>query len=69
MDSEWGDSGTTRAFPPRFRAEWNVLNPAHQDFSKIEFEKPERFEFDASVGRGSLKQAIHHGYTVMITRW
>lgn len=34
------------------RGEWNVLlNPAHLDFSKIKFETPEPFEFDARMFR------------------
>jgi RES domain-containing protein len=29
------------------RGEWNVLlNPAHADFAKIEFQRPQPFEFD-----------------------
>jgi RES domain-containing protein len=32
------------------RGEWNILmNPAHADFSKIEFHDPERFEFDVHM--------------------
>jgi RES domain-containing protein len=34
------------------RGEWNVLlNPAHPDFRKIKFRKPEAFEFDARMFR------------------
>ena len=32
--------------------EWNVLlNPAHTDFSKVKFHKPEPFKFDARMFR------------------
>ncbi len=32
------------------RGEWNVLlNPAHPDFSKVKFQEPEPFEFDARM--------------------
>jgi RES domain-containing protein len=34
------------------RGEWNVLlNPAHLDFSRIEFRSPQPFEFDARMFR------------------
>jgi len=34
------------------RGEWNVLlNPAHPDFSKVKFQEPEPFEFDARMFR------------------
>lgn len=34
------------------RGEWNVLiNPAHKDFSRVRFEKPESFEFDVRMFR------------------
>jgi len=34
------------------RGEWNVLlNPAHPDFSKVRFQEPEPFEFDARMFR------------------
>lgn len=34
------------------RGEWNLLlNPAHADFAKIEFEKPAAFAFDARMFR------------------
>jgi RES domain-containing protein len=34
------------------RGEWNVLlNPAHAEFSKVEFRDPEPFEFDARMFR------------------
>ncbi len=34
------------------RGEWNVLlNPAHPDFSKIGFEEPQPFQFDARMFR------------------
>lgn len=34
------------------RGEWNVLlNPAHPEFRKIKFRKPEAFEFDARMFR------------------
>jgi len=34
------------------RGEWNVLlNPAHADFSAIQFRKPARFEFDLRMYR------------------
>ena len=32
------------------RGEWNVLlNPAHPGFSKVKFQEPEPFEFDARM--------------------
>ncbi len=34
------------------RGEWNALfNPAHADFSKVEFRDPEPFEFDVRMFR------------------
>ena len=34
------------------RGEWNVLlNPAHKDFSRVKFERPEPFEFDVRMFR------------------
>jgi RES domain-containing protein len=34
------------------RGEWNVLlNPAHRQYPRIEFGKPEPFEFDARMFR------------------
>jgi RES domain-containing protein len=34
------------------RGEWNVLfNPAHPEFSQIQFKSPERFEFDVRMFR------------------
>jgi RES domain-containing protein len=34
------------------RGEWNVLlNPAHPDFGKIKFRKPQSFQFDARMFR------------------
>lgn len=34
------------------RGEWNVLlNPAHPDFAKIKFRKPQPFQFDARMFR------------------
>ena len=52
---EWvrdGRSATLLVPSAAIRGEWNVLlNPAHADFSKIEFRDPERFEFDARMFR------------------
>lgn len=34
------------------RGEWNILlNPAHADFSKVKFQKPQPFEFDLRMFR------------------
>ena len=52
---EWirtGRSATLLVPSAAIRGEWNVLlNPAHSDFSKIEFRAPEPFEFDARMFR------------------
>lgn len=52
---EWIRSGESAALlvpSAAIRGEWNVLlNPAHPDFSRIKFRKPERFEFDARMFR------------------
>jgi RES domain-containing protein len=52
---EWirdGRSATLLVPSASIRGEWNVLlNPAHADFSKIEFRVPEPFEFDARMFR------------------
>jgi RES domain-containing protein len=52
---EWireGRSATLLVPSAAIRGEWNVLmNPAHAEFSKIEFRNPEPFEFDARMFR------------------
>jgi RES domain-containing protein len=52
---EWireGRSATLLVPSAAIRREWNVLmNPAHAEFSKIEFRNPEPFEFDARMFR------------------
>ena len=52
---EWirdGRSATLLVPSAAIRGEWNVLlNPAHTEFSKIEFQDPEPFEFDARMFR------------------
>ena len=52
---EWirnGRSATLLVPSAAIRGEWNVLlNPAHAEFSRIEFRDPERFEFDARMFR------------------
>ncbi len=52
---EWVQSGESVALlvpSAAIRGEWNVLlNPAHPDFRKMRFGKPERFEFDARMFR------------------
>lgn len=52
---EWIRTGRSAALlvpSAAIRGEWNVLlNPAHADFSKIEFRDPEPFEFDARMFR------------------
>ena len=52
---EWIRDGRSAALlvpSAAIRGEWNVLlNPAHGDFSKIEFRDPEPFEFDARMFR------------------
>ncbi len=52
---KWIRSGESAALlvpSAAIRGEWNLLlNPAHPDFSKIKFKKPERFEFDARMFR------------------
>jgi RES domain-containing protein len=52
---EWIRSGQTAVLlvpSAAIRGEWNILlNPAHADFSRIEFRDPEPFEFDAGMFR------------------
>jgi RES domain-containing protein len=52
---EWirdGRSATLLVPSAAIRGEWNVLlNPAHGEFSMIEFRNPEPFEFDARMFR------------------
>ena len=52
---EWvrdGRSATLLVPSAAIHGEWNVLlNPAHAEFSKIEFREPEPFEFDARMFR------------------
>jgi RES domain-containing protein len=52
---EWIRRGRTAALlvpSAAIRGEWNLLlNPAHADFSRIEFRDPEPFEFDARMFR------------------
>ena len=52
---EWirdGRSATLLVPSAAIRGEWNVLlNPAHAEFSKIEFRHPEPFEFDSRMFR------------------
>ena len=52
---EWIRSGGTAALlvpSAAIRGEWNILlNPAHPDFSKIQFRSPQSFEFDARMFR------------------
>jgi len=52
---EWIRAGQTAALlvpSAAIRGEWNVLlNPAHPDFSKIRFQEPQQFEFDARMFR------------------
>jgi RES domain-containing protein len=52
---EWIRDGRSAALlvpSAAIRGEWNVLlNPAHAEFSKIEFRDPEPFEFDARMFR------------------
>jgi RES domain-containing protein len=52
---EWirgGESVALLVPSAAIRGDWNVLlNPAHPNFSKIQFKSPERFEFDARMFR------------------
>ena len=52
---EWvrdGRSATLLVPSAAIHGEWNVLlNPAHAEFSKIEFREPEPFEFEARMFR------------------
>lgn len=52
---DWIRAGQTAALlvpSAAIRGEWNVLlNPAHGDFSKIRFPKPQPFEFDVRMFR------------------
>jgi RES domain-containing protein len=52
---EWIRSGETVALlvpSAAILGEWNVLlNPAHPEFSQVQFKSPERFEFDARMFR------------------
>lgn len=52
---DWIRAGRTAALlvpSAAIRGEWNVLlNPAHRDFSKIKFRKPQPFEFDVRMFR------------------
>lgn len=52
---DWIRSGETVALLVRSAAihgEWNVLfNPAHPEFSQIQFKSPEQFEFDVRMFR------------------
>ena len=52
---EWvrnGWSATLLVPSAAIRGEWNVLlNPAHAEFSKIEFRDPQPFEFDVRMYR------------------
>jgi RES domain-containing protein len=53
--NDWIRAGQTAALlmpSAAIRGEWNVLlNPAHRDFSKIKFRKPQPFEFDVRMFR------------------
>jgi RES domain-containing protein len=55
VGDEWIRAGRTAALlvpSAAIRGEWNVLlNPAHPDFSKINFREPEPFEFDVRMFR------------------
>ncbi len=52
---EWVKAGKTVALlvpSAAIRGEWNVLlNPAHKNYSKIKFEEPKAFAFDARMFR------------------
>jgi RES domain-containing protein len=52
---EWIRLGRTVALrvpSAAIRGEWNVLlNPAHSNFEKVEFDEPEPFEFDTRMFR------------------
>ena len=55
IGDEWIEAGRTVALlvpSAAIRGEWNVLlNPAHAEFSKVQFHKPEPFKFDARMFR------------------
>jgi RES domain-containing protein len=55
VGNDWIRAGRTAALlvpSAAIRGEWNVLlNPAHPDFSKINFREPEPFEFDVRMFR------------------
>jgi RES domain-containing protein len=47
-----GETAALMAPSAAIRGDWNVLlNPAHRDFGKIRFRRPEQFEFDARMFR------------------
>jgi len=55
IGDQWSEAGRTVALlvpSAAIRGEWNVLlNPAHAEFSKIKFHKPEPFKFDVRMFR------------------
>jgi RES domain-containing protein len=55
IGDEWIRAGPTVALQvpsAAIQGEWNVLlNPAHPDFPKITFHKPQQFEFDTRMFR------------------